>query len=446
MYTSYIGKKLLTLYNQRNNKKSSAKDFFDEVMFPLFFSDERHLLHVNNSPFFQKPTAAAIEKAGSKSLAQLYKLHEDISSQPPNMATFVGYAAKDLQGTTSGQLTSLDCKIDAEEMYASWIGEALAMGISGGLALLIDEEDILWTLYRGWERYRKYLKQTPNVKDKQIQTWNGHWLCYVYGLTKEAGPNSWPELNPKEQLGQLAIPTQDWVKVVFALSKKFPTRILTAYCYNFSQTNTTVGFVNLYLPDVRKLIDFRTKVFQYFDDETIRDKELETLYETYYSFKNAYSKLGSIGLKSLEPDKLREYMPYPYGRGDDFKFKDTNSYVQYQLFKTWIYAMLSNKAELNRLAEQVATALLDFEKKNTEKNQNRGTTGISQLSKTLQESKNYNKFVENMTAIIEKDNTTAPLFKEIKDAVLPVPSDLFPLFITLIRFEYQYQKSVQPKA
>jgi hypothetical protein len=443
MYTSYIGQKFLALYNKHNNTRHSAKYFFDEVMFPLFFDDNRHLLHVNNSPFFQKPSPIAVKKAGSKALAQLYKLHEDIASQPPNMATFVGYAAKDLQGTTSGQLTSLDCKIEAEELYASWVGEALALGISGGLTLLIDEEDVLWTLYKGWEQYRNYLKQTPNIKDKQIQTWNGHWLCYAYEFNDVEVPDSCPELNLKEQLGQLAITTQNWARIVFALVRKFPERILTAYCYNFSQTNTTIGFVNFYLSDVQKLIDYNESIFQRFNHKIIQTKNFEELYEPYYSFKNAYCKLGSIGLAALEPNNLREYLPYPYGRGNDFLFNNVDSFSQYQLIKSWINAMLSNKAELNRLAEQVATALIDFENRHNETR--RSKSDISQLSTMLKNSKKIKNFVDNVTEIMAEDGFANHLFKEAKDNIYLMPEDLFPLFITLVRFEYQYQKSVQPK-
>lgn len=42
----------------------------------------------------------------------------------PNMSIFVGYAAKDVAGTTSGQISDMQTSIDTDEMYASWIGEA----------------------------------------------------------------------------------------------------------------------------------------------------------------------------------------------------------------------------------------------------------------------------------------------------------------------------------
>lgn len=54
MYTSYIGKKFLKLYNEKERLNLSAKDFFNTVLFPLFFNDDRHFMHVHGSTFFQK--------------------------------------------------------------------------------------------------------------------------------------------------------------------------------------------------------------------------------------------------------------------------------------------------------------------------------------------------------------------------------------------------------
>ncbi len=53
MYTAYIGKRLIELINQREDKKYTAKAFFDEVYVPLFLGDRRFLQIVNNSEFDQ---------------------------------------------------------------------------------------------------------------------------------------------------------------------------------------------------------------------------------------------------------------------------------------------------------------------------------------------------------------------------------------------------------
>lgn len=442
MYTSYIGKKLLRLYNERENTNYSAKEFFNEVFFPIFFEDESHLMHVGNSPFFQKPKDEDVKLHGGKALAQLHNLQENIANDTPNMAIFVGFAAKDAQGTTSGQLTSMNFDIDEEEMYSSWFGEALGVMVSGGFVMLIDEDELLWALFEGWTNYRKFLQQTPNVKDKQIETWNGNWLCHR--ISRHYNPDdSWEGLNVEtaEQLGKIAIPTKAWAKVIFELAKKYPKKTITAYCYNLSQTNTTLGFINLLLPAVSEMFEFRDAIFLNERETILKDNEIAEL-ETFYNFKNA-CKLGTIGLKALEPDKLRTYMPkgtVDYAQGKDFKFSDEKSFFNYQLYKLWIIAML-NKTELLQLASDVANALIAYESKG--KDDNRGKSAISQESKEVREARNLREFIEGLTNILQKTPSNAEIFKEVVTQVLKMPSDNFPLFATLIRFEYQYFKQQQ---
>jgi len=439
MYTSYIGKKFLNLYNEREGKSLTAAAFFDEVFFELFFRDGSHLIHVSNSPFFQKPKDEDVKKHGSKSLAQYNSLRKKLSNGVPSGAVFVGYAAEEIQATTSGQLSTIDCKIDAEEMYASWIGEALGIGVNGGFVMLINEPDVLWALYKGWQHYRQFLQQTPNLKDKQIETWNGHWLAHRFSKNYSS-EDPWEnfQVETSEVMGNIAIPTNAWSKVVFALSQKYPTQMLTAYAYNLSQTNTTLGFINLYLPEVRKMYEFRDAIFISERDTILRDKQIEEL-QTFFNFKGA-CKMGTIGLKALEPANLRAYMPkssVPFAQGKDYKFSDEPSLLNYQLYKLWIIAML-NKTELLNLASDVATALRAFEKPAQE---DRGTKEKSRLSEELRTASNIKAFIDKITEVLALTPHNADTFRPVVDQVLKMPADYFPLFATLMRFEYQYQKS-----
>lgn len=436
MYTSYIGKKFLELYNNREQTNLTAEEFFDNIFFEVFFQDSSHLMHVGNSPFFQKPTQSAIEEHGGRSKAQLNRLKEEIASGVPNMSVFVGFAAKDLQGTTSGQLTSIDFQIDKEEMYASWIGQALAIGVSGGFVLQIDREEVIWALYTGWRHYRRYLEQTPNVKDKQIETWNGHWLHHSFSKEyKSSNPSLGFRLETSSVQGNIAIPTQAWSKVLFALAKKYPNEVLTAYCYSLSQTNTTLGFINLYLPEVRRLYEMRDRLYESQISEALSPDQIEQL-DTFYSFKSA-CKMGTIGLKALEPKNLREYMPkgsVQYAQGKDFKFSDQSAYYNYQLLKLWIIAMLC-KTELLGLAAKVAGSLIACEQLDE-----RGKKVFAQLSEDVRTVKTVKDFIEKVTNLMENAPINADLFKDVVEHTLKMPSDNFPLFATLIKFEYQYQK------
>jgi len=422
MYTSYIGKKFLKLYREKENKRDdySAEQFFDEFFFPLFFTEKNHLMHVSNSPLFQPKTSEEdLKKYGSKLMAQYNNLKIGIAAGRPNMAVYVGYGAKDIEGTTSGQITSMDFKIDSEEMYASWIGEAFSIGVNGALNMLIDESEILIALFEGWKYYRKYLEQTPKLKDKQIETWNGLWLCHSFSKNYDHNnPMSNLQITLRDTEGKLSIPTQEWSLVIFALAKHYPNKVMTAYAYSLSQMNTTLGFINLFLPEVRRLYELRDKIFLDKSQSILTDKEIEQL-EPHFGFKNA-CKMGTIGLKALEPKQLK-----------DFKFTDNDSFLFYKLYKLWIIAML-NKTELLKLANELAKTLIDSESQS-----NRGKTTTSQNTKDLLETKSKKAFIECLTANINASNKE--IFNSVYVQVWNMPSDNFPLFITLVRFEHAYQ-------
>ncbi len=437
MYTSYIGKKFLTIYNQKENQNLTAQEFFCKIMFPLFFDDEKHLMHVGNSPFFQKVSEKNLETGLTKSQIQLFKLQRDIQNDTPNMGIFVGFAAKDIEGTTSGQLTDMDFRIDSEEMYASWIGEALGIGVSGGFVMLLDQEEILWNLFQGWTHYRNYLKQTPHIKDKQIETWNGNWICHRLPQKETSGdPCDGISLNTTEVQGKNAIATKEWAQLILVLAKKYPGCMMTSYAYNLSQTNTTLGFINLHLPQIKSMYELLDKIFLNGQESVLKDSQIQQL-QPFYHFKEA-CKLGTIGLKALEPDKLRDYMPIgsiPYSKGKYFKLEDESSNNIYQLYKLWIIAML-NKTELLQIAGDVAKALLEFESQDS-----RGKTEHKRIAEELRSASHIKIFIDKMTEVLSRTPQHAELFKSVVEQVLKMPSDNFPLFITLVRFEYAYQQS-----
>lgn len=437
MYTSYIGKKFLKYYNEKENKNNTAREFFDEIMFPLFFNNKRHLLHVGNSAFFQKPSKEFLDLSTNEQEARLKKLHYDIANEPPNMATYVGYAAKDVIGTTSGQLTDIDFKIDEEEMYASWIGQSLGLGVSGGFVLAIDDPEVLFSIHKGARYYREYLNKTPNVKDKQIETWNGHWLNHYYSEDFD-NDDIWANFNLeiKETSGILSIPTIIWSQMIFTFAKLFPNTEIILYSYNLSQTNTTLGFIKVYLPQIKRMFEFRDALFINEKESALSDKQIKSL-EPFWGFKEV-CRGGTIGLKAIEPKGLRDYLPigsYKYSSGKDLNITEKN-YTTYFIYKLWVIAML-NKTELLKLAEKLATVLVGYKTNKTE--ETRGKTTKSREITEMLESRNLKFFIENLTKLMESYDRNKELFKEVVEEALKMPVDNLPLFLTLIKFEYNYQ-------
>ncbi len=442
MYTSYIGKKFLDLYNRKTASDYDAETFFSKVFFDLFFNDDKHLLEVHNSSFSKQMKISNDLKKEFPTLPENQlrhiRLKRQIETESPYGGIMVGYAAKDIMQGTSGQVTDMEIEIDKNEMYASWLGQALAIGVSGGYVMLVDKEDVLWNLFIGWNHYRKYLDQTPNVKDKQIETWNGNWLEHSFGDDfRKSEPDFGLNIQTESVQGKVAIPTIPWSRIIFRLSKRYPAEELMINAYSLSQTNTTFGFIKVLLPEVQKPFEFRKKIYNLkIGDRLVENKELER-FETYYNFKAA-CQMGTIGLKALEPAKLRQYMPKGsmlFAQGKDFKFNNEQSYHLYEIYQIWIMAML-NKTELLGLASKIAGYLIELEDKDS-----RGKKVLTTLSTNVRESKHIKAFIANLSDTLPELPARAEDLKTAVKEVLGMPTDSFPLFITLIRFEYNYQKT-----
>ncbi len=429
MYTSFIGKKFLRLYNEREKKQYTAHQFFDEVLFILFFKSDKDLMFVHNSKF---SNASLSSKSSDEKLALF---HKAVKEDEANSSTMVGYAAKGFKEVTSGQLTNLPNSIDSEDVYASWIGEALAVGIEGGLYLLFEREDLLWDIFQGWAMYRKFLQQTPSVKGRQIEYWNGHWLKYQLGERDENFDPPRPEKGVSGN--ELVLKGVSWVQLIFKLSQRYPSVSLTTYSYALGQMNTTIGFINLQLPEITRFWEWQDLLFA--KNDTLGRKQIEKLYEPLLTFRAACRSSGVIGLKAIEPSKLRDYFPQLNGKNKDYKLSTDESFFYFNLYKLWIIAML-NKKELLVLASKTADSLLAIEGKETR------TAKLSSLSENIRNAKNTREFIDKLREVLDKDDTNAETLREVMQEVLTMPNDNFPLFVTLIRFEHTYKKIIAQKA
>ena len=291
MYTAYIGRRLVDLINARDQTSRTVQEFFDEVYFPLFFDSDRYLQHVNNSKFDQAyKQKSKIPLTATVRTNVLSAQHLRIQNDAPDGSFFLGGAAAEATAGTSGQVTDIKLPITPEEVYASWIGAALGIGVSGGLNILADADEVLLALFDGWRQYRMYLNATPNLKPHQINTWNGWWLTVVFA--RRFDPNHpfaerHPEVKTDKATGVASIETQKWVNVIFALARKLlQLDSLTTYVYSLSQMNTTVGFILVSLPQiVRVERDLYRQLFAIQGD--LKEDSLGDLYNTELGFQKA---------------------------------------------------------------------------------------------------------------------------------------------------------------
>ncbi|SDC62450.1 hypothetical protein [Williamwhitmania taraxaci] len=462
MITTVIGRTFLNAYNKTYQKSYTPKEFFDKVYFELFFNHPKYMMWAQNSPFVQMRGVQKPENLTSvERLEKLENLHQKIIQGDRDASIAIGFPASEDKefATTSGSVTDMVIEISDEDVYYTWIGSSLSIGIAGGFSLLFNDEQILLDIYRGWEHYRHFLNDEAisKIRGNQIITWNGQWLNYFYS-------SDFRENFDFTTLENAGIFTQDatliqantikWSKLFFNLSKHYSDRVIPGYIFGLGQTNKTLGFYPFHFKQGRKLIHIYRQLFG--ENDSLKDaKDYEALFGIH--IKRA-CELGAIGLQALEPEGLRKYfteakLPNFAKPSISLKKTDTEDELAYKqlqaeqkdynqniipfrTFKTWLVAMITkNKEEILDYTAEVAAALHEYKKATTR------TDRGNLIKSELLVAKTKKAFLDCLSDVI-KDVATEKLelFKGLRDRVHLMTHEDFGYFVVLLKFDYAFQE------
>lgn len=439
MITSNIGKIFLDAYNEEYGTNYDARGFFLEQFYPLFFDQNKYMMTAGNSPLENPKLSWDDMIKGKKPYetpeqrkSRFEKLINKIDESEADDSIARGYASLDVTATTSGQVTDMKLPNSQEEIYTSWIGDALGIGVQGGFSILFSKKEILLDIFKGWKLYRESLNKTSMLKGNQINTWNGQWLSHYYDdrVYDEKMPLAGYNPYNTNKDGLINIDTQTWTKILIGISRKYDNSQLLGYIYSIGQTNTTIGFVPFDLSQIRRPIHLYKKIFGMHNSRNAED-----LWGTALGFKTACT-YGGIGIKAMEPKGLRDYV-YPKGNKDPKQPKapkNENEQINFNVYKIWILAMLNNDdlwEKSQELAELLNEASCNKDKSISTKPKNLVEAMLNATNKKL--------FVEAATEVIPFINKIDE-FKGIVKEIHSMPTDNVPYFLTLLRFQYKTLK------
>ena len=423
MITTNIGRIFLRIYKEKIGKEYKAKDFFDEVFHPLVFGSNKYLQWVQNSPFVQMKKGQKVDNlTPDERQEKLEDLHEKISAGSKDASIAIGYAASEEKGyaSTSGQVTNIPILISEDDIYYSWIGSCLALGLQGGISILFEHPDILWDTFIGWKYYRQMVDSNSAMRGNQLSSaWNAQWLAHRYSKIYDP-ENPLANFSPTESKGDgLSIETVSWTKLLIGICNHFEKPQLLGYVFSLGQTNTTIGFIPFALDQIRQPLTLYKKLF------AMDGKQAEELWGTAMGFQKACQR-GVIGITAMEPKGLREYITgkkLPKYKNDEQQTILFNTYI------TWIIAMLNNE-ELWATAQKFANALQAYATTGKQ-----SKTGNSRKVDEVIKATNKNTFISALVNIIgDAENKEA--IDTIAQAVNAMPTDNVPYFLTLVRFQY----------
>lgn len=429
MITSNIGKIFLDAYNEEYGTNYDARTFFLEQFYPLFFDQNKYMMTAGNSPLENPKLSWDDMIKGKKTYetpeqrkCRFEKMIKKTDKSEADMSIARGYASLDIAAPTSGQVTDLKLPNSQEESYASWIGDALGVGVQGGFSILFSKKEILLDIFEGWKLYRKCLNETSMLKGNQINTWNGQWLSHYYDPREYDADMPLAGYSPynTNKDGIINIDTQTWTKILIAVSKKYRNSQILGYIYSIGKTNKTIGFIPFDLTQIRRPIHLYEKIFGMSDG-----RNAESLWGTAIGFKPACT-YGAIGIKAMEPKGLRDYVY----KGKQPKAHNYDN-INYNVYIIWIYAMLNNDElweKSQELAKLLNEASSDKDKSISTKRKN--------LVETVLNATNKKQFIAAATEVVsfidKKDE-----FKGIVKEIHGMPTDNVPYFLTLLRFQYK---------
>lgn len=473
MIAANIGKTFLNAYNSKYEKNYSAKEFFLEIYWKMFYNHDKYMQWVTNSPFVQGITTSdegeygiEIEKVrqgdGAKievafneaylsygknriarksdnkkkiikillkndAILRSEKLNEftdKVTDNKADASIAIGFPSLDLTASTSGQITNMNLPLKEEDVYLSWIGGGFGIGVQSGLSMFFDNEQILLDLFEGWQLYRSYLNQMPQLRGNQINTWNGQWISHRYNNRSYDVNNPTASFTPFGTMkdGGMEINTQSWTNVLIGIARNFPSSLETAYVYSLGQTNITVGFVPFQLPEIRLPYELYEKYFG-----TNKKEQVEKLFGTALGFTKI-CQMGAVGVNALEPKGFRD--TFEKGVIPKYNISDEEKEINFNTYQIWLLAMLNNE-QLWEQAEKIALTLSDYSKSDKKMTK----TTKSQEVATLLKSVNKKQFIEGLTTIVKDSEDTEQLSK-IAEMINLMPIDNVPYFLTLIRFRY----------
>jgi len=433
MITSVIGKTFLDAYNDKYKKQLSPKEFFEEEYWELFYNHPKYLQWVTNSPFVQmkqgqKPhLLTEIERK-----EKLENLFEKAENDIPDASFALGFPASESKefASTSGLVSEVLIPVDEDEVYLSWIGSSLGIGVAGGFTILFDDPVITLQTYEGWKIYRKYLNDPvlQKLRGNQINTWNGQWLAYSFNPLDYREDFDFSTLTDhkifKVETSLAEVNTVSWSRLFFSLSLQFPTEEMMGYVYGFGQTNKTIGFIPFQFKSGSKLKDVYKKLF---GGVYSNPKDFESLFGMH--IKRA-CELGSIGLQALRPEGIKKYMK----ENKNLSFNKEEDKINYQAYKTWLVAMLTkNKEEITDYTMDIAKVIQKYRAGGTKLDRK------TLIEKELFASPSKKVFIEALTKMIKDlDEEDLMKIKQLKDEVHLMTNEEFSYFSTLLKFDYAF--------
>lgn len=389
------GKKFLNYYNKVEGTNFSAKDFFNDVAWNLYFNDvqERHLFLVTNSLFANPGKKKSnLDYMSRLLLKEEFNNNLKLETYFLNSAYLVGGSGGNYYDTTSfNKPLNVKDNISNEDYYYSWIAYALGLTVNNIYCFFIDDVKIMYEIFKSHYKYRELLndEEYENYSGKQIHQWNTMYLIEtikpLFDIDDYNPFETHVKTQDKKEYIKLSFEKKynDWWRLIYALSQKSEKKVLNSHIISFGQTTKNIGFFKLLFNKSDNFFDFFKSIF---NEEDVLDN-----FEIYKLF------MGGDSLNQMLVNGVFDFGILKFDYNGIIKLiKKNNKNLEFKdkilkLFKLYLNMKTKND-ELYLFLEEMSNFLIEIEKE-------RRTNDISKIIKEIFDCKNKLMLLEQLTRL-----------------------------------------------
>lgn len=433
--------------------ENSSESFFANVYFPLFYDHEKYMQWVINSPFVQNIKKQIVNGVKGKlkmpdeesRKVRMNQLKDKIKVKAKNGSldgsVAIGFPASKLTDNASGQVSNLHIPFTSDDVFLSWIGSGLGLGLKGKYVIFINDPRILYSIFEGWAVYRyEYLNHetySKNLVPNQIDDWNTQWLYHILDedLNQEFPLFGLNPIEKSDKSSNMFVKNQSWFTLFYRIANFHPNTTLNSYVCSMGKTNKTIGFIPIELSAFRSLKRIYKMVLGLNFSNAPNFLSIYKV-ENDDSFIKA-CEAGKIGINSLIPKDLRPFFITKDGKLKTLNLSKPENLNKLFIFKTWLLAML-NKEDMLQFSNEVAEKLSEYSDKEKD-----GRSKRDGEIKNFFASSSKNELLKNIIVIEEKASPSVQAnLKKLRDEIhfLSNAQD-WQYLILLIRFDFILQQS-----
>jgi hypothetical protein len=275
MNTIRAGRLFVEKYNEEEGKKMTPRDILC-MLAEKAFKDNKFMVWWGNSKFheyykkYRKYENGDEKPDFNETLYSFCDTLENFNVGVETSSNVYGGCAFPIDKDGCGPTTEFNfcdnIHLSLDDRYYSFIGAFFLIKVEGK-STTINNKDLLWILYDGFNKYYKFIRDNECMNTKQLDRWNGQ---YLYHRIK----NGKKKFDAEPIIAGNDILEITYIEFLDMITRIDGNKVKYALFERFDKVNTTAGYVTFDLDGIRGKFSILKKILKDVDENfDIREYE-----------------------------------------------------------------------------------------------------------------------------------------------------------------------------